>query len=300
LLQVLWNRRYQDHLRPHHHLALLLEPRQHVRQFVRGNKDIMGCTDAGTVGNTEFLRSADSVLEDVSKFAFEETECCVKSVVDRKREEEMSFYQNVHQKLSAELKAWLGIHPNPKVALPPGVQAAKLLQCTSDCDPFDFWSTEVIADKSCLRKAAMRVLSAKPSSCAVERVWSHFRDVFSPKRRSLLSTTLRRLVFVKLNMHMVPHDSLADTEMSEFAETNEAWVQSIVEATEQYDFDIELHKVAEQAKESDMVDVNTAARDLNEENDDIVSFECEHKDSDDALLFRCTHPCESLPVNRYL
>jgi hypothetical protein len=83
------------------------------------------------------------------------------------------------------LKAWLGMHPNPKVSLPPGVQVSKLLQCTSDCDPFDFSSTEVIADKSCLRKAAMRVLSAKPSSCAVERVCSHFRDVLFPKRRSL-------------------------------------------------------------------------------------------------------------------
>jgi hypothetical protein len=32
-----------------------------------------------------------------------------------------------------------------------------------------------------------------------------------------VTPTLRRLVFVKLNMHLIPHDSLAETEMSEFS-----------------------------------------------------------------------------------
>jgi hypothetical protein len=171
---------------------------------VRGNRDIVGCKDAGTVGNTKFLRSADSVLEDVSKFAFEDTEPCVKYPVDRKQTEELSICQKIHKTLSRQLKAWLGIHPNSKVSLPPGVQVSELLQCNSDCDPFDFWSTEVIADKSSLREAAMLVISAKPPSCVVERIWSHFCDVLSPKGRSLLNATLRGLVFVKLNMHLIP------------------------------------------------------------------------------------------------
>jgi hypothetical protein len=283
ILRAVWQRRFQDHLRPHHHLALLLDPRQHVRYFVKGSNEILGSKEEGTVGNTEFIRSADSVLEDISKFAFVDTEACVKSIVDR-QQADLSFSQKVHKKMSGELKAWLGIHPSPKVSLPPGVQASKLLQCTSECDPFDFWSSDVIAEKSCLRKAAMRVLSAKPSSCAVERVWSHFRDVFSPKRRAMLSATLRRLVFVKLNMHLVPHDSLSETDMNSLVEIDESWVQSIVEATEQYDREIEIQQVTEQARGIECTGVG-----LFLEGGDVVDAteevdELELEDEDAALL----------------
>jgi hAT family C-terminal dimerisation region len=281
ILRAVWQRRFQDHLRPHHHLALLLDPRQHVRHFVKGSKDILGSKEEGTVGNTEFIRSADSVLEDISKFAFVDTEACVKSIVDR-QQVDLSFCQTVHKKMSGELKAWLGIHPSPKVTLPPGVQASKLLQCTSECDPFDFWSSDVIAEKSCLRKAAMRVLSAKPSSCAVERVWSHFRDVFSPKRRAMLSSTLRRLVFVKLNMHLVPHDSLSETDMNSLVEIDESWVQSIVEATEQYDREIEIQNVAEQARGIECTGVDLLLEGVVDASEEVDGLELE--DDEAALL----------------
>jgi hypothetical protein len=33
---------------------------------------------------------------------------------------------------------------------------------TSECGTFDFWSTDVIADKRCLRKAAMRASVPNP------------------------------------------------------------------------------------------------------------------------------------------
>jgi hypothetical protein len=80
--------------------------------------------------------------------------------------------------------------------------------------------------------------------------------VLFPKRGSLLSTTLRRLVFVKQNMHLIPHDSLVETEMSEYNEGTDSWVQIIVEATEQHDLENELQSVARHAKEDDVAGVN--------------------------------------------
>jgi hypothetical protein len=179
----------------------------------------------------------------------------VKSIVEH-QQVDLSYCQTVHKKMSGELKAWLGIHPSPKVILPLGLQASKLLQCTRECDPFDFWSTDVKAEKSCLRKAAMCVLSAKPSSCAVEPVWNHFRDVFSPKRRALLSDTLRRLAFVKLSMHLVPHDSLSETDMNTLVEVDESWGRSIVFATEQYAREIEIQNLTEQARYTECAGVD--------------------------------------------
>jgi hypothetical protein len=102
----------------------------------------------------------------------------------------------------------------------------------------------------------MRVLSAMPESCSVERVWRHFRDVFSPKIRSMLSDTLRKLVFVKLNMHLVPHGSVSETDMNTLVEFDESWVQSIVVATEQYDREIEIQSITEQARYTECAGVD--------------------------------------------
>jgi diadenosine tetraphosphate (Ap4A) HIT family hydrolase len=59
--------------------------------------------------------------------------------------------------------------------------------------------------------------------------------VMSPKRKYVLSTTLRRLEFVELHMHLIPRDSLGETGMSEFNECSDSWVQTVLEATEKYD-----------------------------------------------------------------
>jgi hypothetical protein len=181
--------------------------------------------------------------------------------------------------MSGELKAWLGIHPSPKVTFPPGVQASKLLQCTPGCDPFDFWSTDVIAKKSYLR-----VLSANPSSCAVERVWSNFHDVFSPKRRAVLSDTLRRLVFVKRNMHLVPHDSLSETDMNTLVKVDESWVQSIVVATEQYDRGIEIQNITEQARCTECAGVHLMLEGVNVVDAAEETDALEIEDEGDVLL----------------
>jgi hypothetical protein len=109
---------------------------------------------------------------------------------------------------------------------------------------------------------------------------SHFRDVFFPKRRSLLSTTLRRLVSVKLDMHLIPHDSLVETEMSEYSEGTDSWVQTIVEATEQHDLENDLQSVARHAKEDDVAGVNQNVGDLDEEQVGEDSLEGDEEDDE--------------------
>lgn len=54
-----------------------------------------------------------------------------------------------------------------------------------------------------LRSVGQRVTIGKPAGTAVERVWSHFGKVFVPSRQSLLSSRVAKLVYVKLNMHLL-------------------------------------------------------------------------------------------------
>jgi hypothetical protein len=59
--------------------------------------------------------------------------------------------------------------------------------------PASFWQQDVPAD-CLLREAAIRVMSAKPSSTAVERLWNSFEDNLTAKRRSMKNETLAMLV----------------------------------------------------------------------------------------------------------
>jgi hypothetical protein len=113
----------------------------------------------------------------------------------------------------------------------------------------------------------MHLLLFLPHRC------NYFNDVLSPKRRSLLISTLRRLVFVKMNMHLIPHDSLEETEMSEYSEGTDSWVQTIVEATEQYDLENELQSVVRHAKEDEVAGVNQDVGDLDAEQVGVDSLE---------------------------
>jgi hypothetical protein len=66
-------------------------------------------------------------------------------------------------------------------------------------------------------------------------------------------------------MHLIPHDSLVETQMSEYNEGTDSWVQAIVKATEQHDLENELQSVARHAKEDDVAGVNQDVGDLDEE-----------------------------------
>jgi hypothetical protein len=95
----------------------------------------------------------------------------------------------------------------------------------------------------------MRVLCAKPTSTAVERLWSHFRDVFAVKRKAMMSNTLQKLVYVKMNMHMLPHDELPGQLCLDLssAPVNHEWVSDIVEAAEEHELELAAERQATEA-----------------------------------------------------
>lgn len=159
----------------------------------------------------------------------------------------MSLVSIKQQRLCAELNAWLGISRNANGTRSLGIQDTQLDQCVATSDPVHFWQFDVPTGKCFIRGAAMRVLCAKPSSTAVERLWSHFRDTFTRKRRSLLSATLHRTVYTKMNMHLLPHAMLDQVDnqndLHDAVQSDFDWVSSILDEDCEHDKDLErLHE----------------------------------------------------------
>lgn len=264
-LQVLWDKRYSENVRGHHHLALLTDPREHMRDFVAKNESIIGSKEKGTYGNTEFIQSADKALGSLADVSVPDDDPMFlvahsKLVADAQKKGE-TLPTNVvikQQRLSKELKVWLGTHTKFKRSHL-GIESRKLDQCTADSDCMDFWNTDVPADKCWLRRSALRVMCAKPTSTAVERLWSHFRDVFSAKRRSMISPTLQKLIYVKVNMKLVAHDALPVELSFDITKSvvNDDWVSDIVEAAEQHE--LELSKEQAQAAAEKPINVDGSA-----------------------------------------
>ena len=63
---------------------------------------------------------------------------------------------------------------------------------------------------------------------------------------------------MKLNMHLIPRDSLAEDGVDEFDQVDMHWVNSIVEASEQYDREIEIKRAADESKSIAGVESRTA------------------------------------------
>ena len=104
--------------------------------------------------------------------------------------------------LEQQLLVYLGVHP---VHIPWStlkINAAVLERFKDSAAPLSFWQLDVPPDLP-LRSAGQRVTIGKPAGTAVERVWSHFGKVFVPSRRSLLASRVAKLVYVKLNMHLL-------------------------------------------------------------------------------------------------
>jgi hypothetical protein len=98
-------------------------------------------------------------------------------------------------------------------------------------------------------QAAMRVLYAKPTSTAVERLWSHIRDVFAVKRESMMPNPLHKLVYVKMIMRMLNHDELPGHLCFDLssAPVTHKWVSSIVEAAEEHELELAVGRQAAEA-----------------------------------------------------
>jgi hypothetical protein len=83
---------------------------------------------------------------------------------------------------------------------------------------------------------------------------------------------------------LIPHASLAETEVSEFNERSDSGAQTRVEATEQYDLENELQTVARHVKKDDVAGVNRDVGELCEEQVGADSCEGDVEDSENALL----------------
>jgi hypothetical protein len=85
-------------------------------------------------------------------------------------------------------------------------------------------------------------------------------------------------------MHLVPHDSLSETDMNTLVEVEESGVRSVVVATEQYDREIEIQNITEQARYIECAGVDLMLEGVyvvdNAEQADALEIE----DEEDALL----------------
>jgi hypothetical protein len=122
--------------------------------------------------------------------------------------------------LEVQLRTFVGIHP--KVGIKQlSIDADALRKCVgSEC------SLLFLSDRAppalALRRFALRLFSAKPTSVPVERCWS---GVLSAKRRCMHKGRLSRLVHARANMHLLECDSLepgSETDASAFLSVYEA------------------------------------------------------------------------------
>jgi hypothetical protein len=82
------------------------------------------------------------------------------------------------------------------------IDEAKLRQVGVDGESaVSFWVNQV-PEACLLREAAIRVMSAKLSSTAVERLWNGFGDNLTAKRRSFKNNTLATVVYAKMDHHI--------------------------------------------------------------------------------------------------
>jgi hypothetical protein len=203
-LKRLWGMRAK-HITSFAHLALLLDPRSEHRRFVGQEPLIVGDPVQKTWGNTEFLTSADSAIREMADLVLPDTH---RVVMERQKSSPlMSTLEVKRALLSGALKAFIGVHEKKKLRHL-GISEEKLKEAGSGAEtPASFWMHQVPTD-CLLREVGIRVLSAKPSSTAVERLWNSFGDNLTAKRRSMLSDTLQLLVYAKMNHHVLKYDGV--------------------------------------------------------------------------------------------
>jgi hypothetical protein len=199
----------------------------------------------------------------------------------------MSLLSIKQQRLPAELKASLGMSKHTTGRKSLGITESQLEQCVASSDPVHFWQYDVNPEKSFLRDSALRVLCAKPSSTAMKKIWSHFRDTFTTLRRSMCRSTLHTTVYTKLNMHLIPHDKLEpkDNGVDNAVPSNYDWVSSILDKLCEHNKELERAKERQHVADEGLED--DEAVNLCGEDDDMSVLEElgeEGEDDDDFIL----------------
>jgi hypothetical protein len=205
-----------------HYSALFLDPGKHVREFVQADEAILGCKEQENFRNAgAFQRASQGIL----RYA-EQDVSAADAVVKAKLAAGMDVKDAQELWLEVQLRDFFGIHPQVGFKQL-SIDADALRKCVgSECSLF-FWSDRA-PPALALRRAAMRLFSAEPTSVPAERCWSIFCDVWSAKRRPCkpaLEGRLARLVHARANMHLLECDSLepeAEADVSAFRGVYEA------------------------------------------------------------------------------
>lgn len=202
-LRRIWRDRFRNYLRPQHFAALLLDPRKHMRDFVQNEEVVIGEKSGDTYGNTEIIQRVVQFVRDFSDTLLDDSCPQVAKVATKCNIPQCSAKKRL---LEGGVRAFIGTHPE-KTLKSLGIDSEVLGEVSEQDAPTSFWTVQVNVD-CILRKLALRVLGGKPTSIAVERLWNAFGDNLTKKRRSVENETLCKMVFVKMNAHMVPHDML--------------------------------------------------------------------------------------------
>jgi hypothetical protein len=159
-----WTARMNEHLRGQHYLALLLDPRQHVREWVASQPSLVGSIATENRGNTEAIQAALECLQKTADTDVPDDDEWVKKLVAQG----MHVIHAMEKWLENQLLAYLGLHP--KVQLKHlGLSDKIFRQCIQIDLPSQFFEQRVGA-QCVLRRAAKRVFSCKPTSTPVERL----------------------------------------------------------------------------------------------------------------------------------
>jgi hypothetical protein len=92
-LQERWDSRFRNHRRPHHYVALLLDPRAHMWQFVRNEPAVMG---TGTsYGNGPLIQTAEQFVRAFSDCLVDDDCPAIEKEVNRNNQPKASAEKKV-------------------------------------------------------------------------------------------------------------------------------------------------------------------------------------------------------------
>ena len=140
---------------------------------------------------------------------------------------ELPLVQTRQALVSGALRALIDVHPTKKLRHLHFDEEKVTQFGVSEETPVSLWEQQVPV--TCLqREAGIRVMSAKPSATAVERLWHVFGDNLTAKRRSMKDSTLAELVYERMNCHLLDKDQAQGCGMPQQFESVLEWIDESV------------------------------------------------------------------------
>jgi hypothetical protein len=130
-----WKERFQGHLTNAHYAALLLDPRKHVREFVKSQPAFLG--EGDTFGNTAAIAAASAYVTAAADDDIPDDHPAVQSLSAK-----MTIKDAKEKLLDGQLRAYIGVHPKMTVKNL-GIDDKLLRQCVEGDSPSLFFSQQV-------------------------------------------------------------------------------------------------------------------------------------------------------------